>query len=48
MKHYVNCRYGIIEDDELIDSTSDADTIGLVLGFIAVLLVLGLCLFMEL
>lgn len=45
---YTNYRFNLVEDDELIDNTSDADTIGLVLGFIAVLLVLGLCLFMEL
>lgn len=48
MKNYVNHRFGIVEEDELYDTTSGADTMGLVLGFIAVLLVLGLCLFMEL
>lgn len=45
---YTNYRFNLVEDDELIDNTSDADTRGLVLGFIAVLWVLGLCLFMEL
>lgn len=47
MKHYVNSRYDIIEDDELIDNTSGTDIMGMCLGFVAVGLVLGLCFFLE-
>ena len=47
MKHYVNSKYDIIEDDELIDNTSGADIMGMCLGFVAVWLVLGLCFFLE-
>lgn len=47
MKHYVNSKYDIIEDDELLDNTSGADIMGMCLGFVAVWLVLGLCFFLE-
>jgi len=47
MKHYVNSKYDIIEDDELIDNTSGTDIMGLCLGFIACCLVIGLCFFLE-
>ena len=47
MKHYVNSKYDIVEDDELLDNTSGTDTMGLCLGFVAVCLVMGLCFFLE-
>lgn len=47
MKKYVNYRYDIIEEDDLLDTTSGADVMGMCLGFVAVWLVLGLCFFLE-
>ena len=47
MKHYTNYKYDLVEDDELYDTTSGTDIMGLCLGFIAVCLVIGYCFFVE-
>lgn len=47
MKHYVNSKYDIVEDDELLDNTSGTDTMGLCFGFIIGCLVMGLCFWLE-
>ena len=46
MKKIINTRFNIVEDDEL-DTTSGTNIMGLCLGFVAVMLVLGLCFFLE-
>lgn len=47
MKNYTNYKYDLVEDDELYDTTSGTDIMGLCLGFIAVCLVIGYCFFLE-
>jgi hypothetical protein len=44
MKHYVNSKYDIIEDDELLDNTSGITVISGVLFILAIALMVG-CIF---
>jgi hypothetical protein len=44
MKHYVNSKYDIVEDDELLDNTSGTGVISGVLFILAIALMVG-CIF---
>ena len=47
MKNYANYRFDLIEDDDLVDKSSDTDTMSLCFGFIAGCIVMGVCFWLE-